>query len=389
VSINLEKARVQDDGVPLVASSPRVGSEVVVASHNFCDKTTWFSNSSRETDHSMVDSGDGLRWTSGHIDWIDMVSGRIHNQEKFSAYVEHGYSVVVKVDGVEKSACPPFKFASSDGDYWIDYDAGEINFFVSQSGKTVTASFSYAVNSEYVLAPKAGKILRIEDAETDFSNDIVLNTSFGYIVKGYVDAFAPHMVRGASTEHNPVLDKDLSTPPSSPVLGDRYVVAASATGDWSTYDGHIAEWGGSAWVFTAPDEEEWVTVIDEISTGPYYTWRGGQWAFTLPAGTKIPIQEDYYHRVSQIIAEARGAHPSVIAVGASQTHKALTDIKEFRRKSRGMRCGVQAIPFRYGTARDLHSAYGMELVVSLVDDTNSLEGESLTITFYCTSMSEA
>lgn len=387
---NLRRSKVQQaDGIPLMANAPRVGSEIVVGSHNFADMTTWFGDSIRITNQTMeVKAGSsGLIWKStdsAHVNWLDMVSGRMHNQEKWTTEVEHEYKVIVKVNSVEKAACPPFKFTSSDGDYWIDYDNGEINFFTDQTGNTITASFSYATTSTFYLRPTEGKILRIEDAEADFSTDIVLETGFGYIVVGYVDVFAPQYVRGTN-ELDPVITASLSTPPGSPTTGDRYLVAEGGTGDWTGLDGAIVEWSGSVWTPTVPEEEDWTTVVD---IAMYLTFRGSTWVPTpYPSGTQIPIQEDFYHRVTQIITEARGALPPVNAIGATAEHQALSDIKEFRRKSRGMKNNIQAIPFNYATARDLYYSYGMELRVVTSDHT-VVSGEMLTITFYCTSADE-
>ena len=389
---DLKKPVVQADGTPLQARAPRVGSEIVIGSHNFCDKTTWFGDSTRVTDQAMEAKGGegGLIWkstNSDHINWIDLRTGRMHNQEKWTAEFEHGYVIEVKVDGVVKVHCPSFIFDSGEGayDYWVDYDAGEVHFFSDQTGSTITASFSHATTSTFYVTPSIGKVLRIEDAEADFSSDMVLETSFNYTVRGYVDVFAPQMVKGTGTEHDPVLDKDLADPPSSPDTGDRYIVADSATGDWSGHEKDIAEWGGSSWSFTTPQEEEWTTVIDEMM---YYTYRGAGWILTLPSGTKIPLQEDSYHRVTQIITEARGALPSVDAIGATAEHQAISDIKEFRRKSRGMKHNVQAVPFNYATSRDLYSGYGMDLLVTTTNH-SEVGGEMLTLTFYCTSQDES
>ena len=295
----------QDDGTPLLAASPRTGSEIVIGTHNFCDPTTWFGDSVRVESESLSDSGDGLVWGSAHDTWIDMRTGRMHNQEHWAALVDHGYAVEVKVDGVTMTHCAPFDFTASTGDYWVDYDEGKIHFFVSQAGKLVTASYSYESGSVFYVRPLAGKVLRIEDAEADFSKDSVLTTGFGYIVMGWADVFAPHLV---------------------PV--------------------------------------------------------------PLPPGTLVPLQTDYYLRVSQIITEARGALPPVDAIGATAEELLITDIKEFRRKSRGMKNSVQAIPFNYATARDLHSSYGMELRVQ-TNDGKSVQGEHMTLTFYCTSKDES
>ncbi|GAJ24046.1 unnamed protein product, partial [marine sediment metagenome] len=46
---------------------------------------------------------------------------------------------------------------------------------------------------------------------------------------------------------------ELDTPPGTPDAGDRYLVIATATGDWVGHEKDIAEWDGSAWVFTTPN----------------------------------------------------------------------------------------------------------------------------------------
>lgn len=44
----------------------------------------------------------------------------------------------------------------------------------------------------------------------------------------------------------------LDTPPGSPVLGDRYIVDATATGDWVDHEDDIAVFNGTIWQFVTP-----------------------------------------------------------------------------------------------------------------------------------------
>lgn len=74
---------------------------------------------------------------------------------------------------------------------------------------------------------------------------------------------------------DPVLDKDLSTPPASPSTGDRYIVAAGGTGAWSGHDDEIAEWSGAAWTFTVPTTGMTTWVVDESE---FYVWTGTAWS---------------------------------------------------------------------------------------------------------------
>lgn len=51
-----------------------------------------------------------------------------------------------------------------------------------------------------------------------------------------------------------VIDHTLSAPPGSPAEGDRYIVAAGGSGDWSGHSQHVARFRGSAWEFFVPAE---------------------------------------------------------------------------------------------------------------------------------------
>ena len=51
--------------------------------------------------------------------------------------------------------------------------------------------------------------------------------------------------------HLAVISRVLATPPASPADGDRYLVAASATGDWLGHSGHIAFREAGAWRFAS------------------------------------------------------------------------------------------------------------------------------------------
>ncbi len=80
---------------------------------------------------------------------------------------------------------------------------------------------------------------------------------------------------GAASWQGSVKDKDLTAPPGSPTLGDRYIVASPATGLWSGEEDSIAEWDGDEWLFDAPAGgwAVWVDDEDEL-----YVYNGSAWA---------------------------------------------------------------------------------------------------------------
>jgi len=79
------------------------------------------------------------------------------------------------------------------------------------------------------------------------------------VTKAYVDT----LVTRGLTYHEAVLDKDLTSPPSNPNVGDRYWVAPSATGDWTGKDYKIATWNGTAWEFENVTDGDCAYVTDE------------------------------------------------------------------------------------------------------------------------------
>ena len=86
-----------------------------------------------------------------------------------------------------------------------------------------------------------------------------------------------------------VLDKDLTTPPGSPSTGDRYIVAASATGAWSGRDDEIAEWDGSQWVFRVPQNCS-CYVEDEDAR---YQYDGNSWEIRLAEVQNLRFAAEY------------------------------------------------------------------------------------------------
>lgn len=77
--------------------------------------------------------------------------------------------------------------------------------------------------------------------------------------------------------HLSIKDRALTTPPGSPADGDSYIVAASASGDWSGEDGNIAVWStaGAAWVFGEP-RIGWIAYIEDEEVISAY--KAGGWS---------------------------------------------------------------------------------------------------------------
>lgn len=72
-----------------------------------------------------------------------------------------------------------------------------------------------------------------------------------------------------------VASRTLTTPPESPANGDRYIVAAAATGGWTGQDGKVAAYQDGAWAFYVPKEgwRAWCA-----AEGALLVYRAGAWS---------------------------------------------------------------------------------------------------------------
>lgn len=75
-----------------------------------------------------------------------------------------------------------------------------------------------------------------------------------------------------------VKSKALTTPPSTPSNGDRFLVSAGAAGAWTGRDGAIARYNGTAWEYFTP-REGWLTHVDDEDA--FYKHTGAGWELHL------------------------------------------------------------------------------------------------------------
>ncbi len=118
---------------------------------------------------------------------------------------------------------------------------------------------------------------------------------------------------------------ELDTPPGTPAEGDRYLVIATATGDWAEHENDIAEWNGTSWDFTTPNTgfAVWIedTTIQKVFNGSAWVFFGS----TLNHQNLIGLADDghpqYLNNARHDITER---HP----LGTVVPHDALANLTE-------------------------------------------------------------
>ena len=117
----------------------------------------------------------------------------------------------------------------------------------------------------------------------------------------------------------PVEDKDLATPPATPAKGDRYIVAATATGDWATHEKDIA-WcsnaTGPVWSFDTPVAGWQTYAIDE---NRFYKFNGTSWAVLDEHSRQHDITSTADHTSSATPGRVLKADANGLPVDATNT----------------------------------------------------------------------
>lgn len=135
------------------------GSSSTLVSHNFCDPTTWWTQSIRISQETLSTS-DNFTFNSGHVNWIDITHGKIPYEDRLQTATIL-YKPVIYIDNV----------VTTTG-FTINYATGDVTFESSQTGKTVKADYNYATGSMWKIEPTAGKIIKLIGTEVKFTKDI-------------------------------------------------------------------------------------------------------------------------------------------------------------------------------------------------------------------------
>lgn len=112
-----------------------------------------------------------------------------------------------------------------------------------------------------------------------------------------------------------IIDKDLAVPPTTPLTGDCYIIAASATGDWLGKSGQIAYFD-QIWRFIVPNKGLMLWVNDE---NVHYLFNGTIWQIVV-------ISSGGSGDMTKAVYDGANIAQQVVGVSATQTltNKTLT-----------------------------------------------------------------
>jgi hypothetical protein len=189
--------KVEIDNIPqVVAIRPTNPLRAYAFSHNWCDKTTWYSQSKKKIDH-VIGTGDDVKKdfvVDADYPVIEIGRGKITDDHRLRDADGDDYCVHVKVGtatGGYTNLTEREPFEESGGDYWIDYDnpgtEGTMIHFETAptSGDDILVTYHYcdtdmAGHSAWYFMPPAGKKWVIDHVEAQFTADVGLTDTVIY-----------------------------------------------------------------------------------------------------------------------------------------------------------------------------------------------------------------
>jgi hypothetical protein len=153
---------------------------IYVFSVDFCRRETWYTDSIAVVDE-VVGQGDGssVAFSLDHPWVVDLGHGKVTEEDRIAPPGGSlgGYRPSVWVGEVLQEEREAFE--SSGGDYTLNYETGELTFFVAPGmGETITASYFYVpdgVGPCVKIVPLGGKKTVITTHESQFSANWIMD----------------------------------------------------------------------------------------------------------------------------------------------------------------------------------------------------------------------
>lgn len=157
-------------GRPIYAPVKPSGlSDGTLVTHDLCDKTTWYQQSTEHTGISLSNISGNTYGNVSHTHWIDLTHGKLYGEDDLIDKKEPK----IYLDGVEQNS-----------GFTIDYSLGQVTFDNAPSG-VVTADFWKAGSSLFTIIPSVGKVLALEHAELQFSENVIMSGAVNFEIWVY------------------------------------------------------------------------------------------------------------------------------------------------------------------------------------------------------------
>lgn len=175
-SVAVVTDKLTASGKPQVAMYEPEGSAATIVSYNFCDKTTWWQTAVPITMETLTATSTTI-FNTAHLFIIDLTHGKCYDEDTATT-ADPTLIPKIYIDDVLVTT-----------GYTINYHTGVITFTSPVIG-VVKASYKYAINSYFILKPRAGQTLSILKSQVQFSSDCLISSPMVF------EAWIDHPVYG-------------------------------------------------------------------------------------------------------------------------------------------------------------------------------------------------
>lgn len=161
-------------GIQMFGLVKPAGASTKIWSHDWTNPTTWYSQAIRVVGEIATDAGAHTVYNLSQGNIIDTYHGLLTQEDYLKDAAGNSYRVTLKVNGTARNEQDPH--VGSGGEYIVNYALGKVTFLVAlQAGDEVKVTYHYANGSQFVVRPAAGKVLLVDEVETQFSADIAMS----------------------------------------------------------------------------------------------------------------------------------------------------------------------------------------------------------------------
>lgn len=173
--LDMRTKPVTGDKVSRVSVERPEGSRTTLITPNWCDKTTWWYKSTKQTAQVLDHVSGYTVYESPTTDavWVDNYHGKYSNEDFLLTEDGDVPRLKVYVNDVEKTEQD--SHLGTGGDYTVNYATAQVTFLVALDSEDVVKVDAWEADcSCWVLKPATGKKIKIVSSEVQFSDDIVI-----------------------------------------------------------------------------------------------------------------------------------------------------------------------------------------------------------------------
>ena len=180
IKVDIDNVELTTDKRMAVSSEKAEGDRRTFVTPNFCDKTTWYFESEKQTGMALTDSGDHTTYNdpSDTAPWIDNAHGKYFKEDFLLTAAGDLPRMIVYVNGTPQTETDAH---DNVGDYTVDYASGTVTFSSALAAEDVVTTDTWKVTtSSCIYAPSVGTVIKLDSVEIQLTENVAFTDTIIY-----------------------------------------------------------------------------------------------------------------------------------------------------------------------------------------------------------------